>query len=397
MKKAKLPLPGFRTIKTAIAILACLLLYSVIGRENVLLALFATILSMHDSIRRSVNDGINRIIGAVIGGAFGICVVLLAGGLRDSAFLWYVIVSVGVIVLICFFNVIKRKNSIAIGSIVFLIIMLDTSLKSPFMYATDYVVDTVIGICIALFVNQLPLGNLNDRGMLKAVFEKQVKLNYKIYSSKNRNVTKWSGGESTELLIFPADAQFEDRSFDWRIAAAKTSATEFEFSNLGGFMRHIMILDGNVTMVHDGHHTISLKPFEQDYFDGAWKSKGFGACRDMNLILSEDYEGKLIACENNVSCFLKDITQNHFLNSHCVVYCPSGQISIAAFCDEKLIMKIDLDEGELILFENLDSAGGVLKFIPYAEKTDFQKAVCIAAYIAKKQAPKPLNPKLIKE
>ena len=375
MKKAKLPLPGFRTIKTAIAILACLLLYSVIGRENVLLALFATILSMHDSIRRSVLDGINRIIGAVIGGAFGIAIVLLAGGLRDRAFLWYVIVSAGVIVLICFFNVIKRNNSIAIGSIVFLIIMLDTSLKSPFMYATDYVIDTVIGICIALLVNQLPLGTINDRGTLKSVFEKQAKLNYKIYSNENRNVSKWIGGESAELLISPADAQLEDRSFDWRIASAITTAEEYEFSDFSGFMRHIMVLDGKLTMIHDGHHTISLKPFEQDYFDGGWKSKGFGACRDINLILSKDYEGKLIVCENNSTCFLKDITQNHFLSSHCVVYCPSGQISIAAFCDKKLIMKIDLDEGELILFENLDSAGGVLKFIPYAEKTDSQKAV----------------------
>jgi len=384
MKKTKIPLPGFRTIKTAIAILLCLSLYSVIGRENVLLALFAAILSMQDSVRRSVQDGVNRITGAVIGGAFGIILVLLAGGLRDDAFLWYVIVSAGVIVLIYSFNLLKRNNSIAIGSIVFLIIMLDYSLASPFQYAADYVIDTVIGICIAVAVNHLPLRHANDRGVFKAAGGDSAALHYEVVTSENRRIRKWGGGESAELLISPDGADFEDRSFDWWISTAITGAPEFAFSDFNGFMRHIMVLEGNLTLVHDGRHTISLAPFEQDYFDGGWQSKGFGACKDFNLILSQDYDGKLIACENNATCFLKNVTQNHFLNSYCVLYCPAGQVSITAFCNEKLIMKRDLNEGELILFENLDGVKGALKFIPRAKETSAAKAVCIAAYIAKK-------------
>jgi uncharacterized membrane protein YgaE (UPF0421/DUF939 family) len=164
MDNKKIPLPGFRTIKTAIAVLACLLIYTLIGRENVLLALFATFICIQDSIRRSVQNGVNRVVGAVIGGMFGLLLLLVFSEVKEKVFLWYLVVSAGVIVLIYFLNLFKRNDSISMAAIVVLIVGLDKGLANPLMYTFNYVVDSIIGIVVAVGVNRLPLGNANEDG-----------------------------------------------------------------------------------------------------------------------------------------------------------------------------------------------------------------------------------------
>lgn len=107
--------------------------------------------------------------------------------------------------------------------------------------------------------------------------------------------TEWSGGTTTELLIYPGDSKYSDRSFKWRISSAKVEAPESVFTNLPGIARHIMIIDGKIDLEHENRYKKTLGPFEQDSFMGDWRTKSYGKATDFNLMLTEGFTGGLKA------------------------------------------------------------------------------------------------------
>lgn len=106
-------------------------------------------------------------------------------------------------------------------------------------------------------------------------------------------MSEWSGGTTTELLIYPYETKYIDRNFKWRLSSAKVEVEESEFTYLSGFSRIIMILEGNLTLKHQDHYEKILTPFQQDSFMGHWHTKSYGKATDFNLMLSKDCEGKL--------------------------------------------------------------------------------------------------------
>lgn len=103
----------------------------------------------------------------------------------------------------------------------------------------------------------------------------------------------WSGGTTTQLYIYPEDADYSKRNFMWRISSAKVDAEESEFTNLPGIWRLIMVLEGEMTLEHKGHHSVHLKPYEQDSFSGEWTTHSRGRVRDFNLMMAEGCRGYL--------------------------------------------------------------------------------------------------------
>ena len=118
-------------------------------------------------------------------------------------------------------------------------------------------------------------------------------LNYTLTKKSEHNQSTWSGGVTTEILISPKGAVYSNRDFDYRISSAKVELPESTFTPLNGYMRHIMLLDGEMKLLHDGHHSKTLAVFEQDYFDGGWDTKSYGVCTDFNLMLGKGYLGAL--------------------------------------------------------------------------------------------------------
>ncbi len=109
----------------------------------------------------------------------------------------------------------------------------------------------------------------------------------KILSEKDLVVTKWSGGETTQLAISPENATLQDRNFEWRISSAKVDLETSDFSDFSGYKRVIMPLDNDVVLTHDtpsGRLNVLLSAFEQNIFDGAWKTTSKGIMTDFNVI-----------------------------------------------------------------------------------------------------------------
>lgn len=98
----------------------------------------------------------------------------------------------------------------------------------------------------------------------------------------------WSGGTTTQIGIYPADAEYKDRDFLWRISSATVDLEESTFTLLPDYDRIIMTLKGNMELAHNGGNPVTLEPFEIHEFDGADHTLSRGRVVDFNLMLRKN-------------------------------------------------------------------------------------------------------------
>ena len=116
----------------------------------------------------------------------------------------------------------------------------------------------------------------------------------RIFKEENYKLSKWSGGSTRELAIYPANAEYLDRDFLWRLSSADSDKEESSFTKLPDYDRILMVLDGSVVLAHGEERTASLGAWESDAFDGAIKTKCFGQLKkDYNLIYRKGTHGRM--------------------------------------------------------------------------------------------------------
>ncbi|MDF2698869.1 MAG: hypothetical protein K0Q49_425 [Haloplasmataceae bacterium] len=160
-------------------------------------------------------------------------------------------------------------------------------------------------------------------------------------------VSKWSGGTTTQLAIYPKSALYSERNFKWRLSSAKVELEETIFTSLPNFKRIIMIIEGKLILEHVGYHKSILKSFDQDFFSGNWMSKSFGKVTDFNLMMSEDCDGELeaIHLEKDQSYLISINNKKEYLHNLQAIYCIHGQVRIEISSNDEII----LYEGDIIL------------------------------------------------
>ena len=105
----------------------------------------------------------------------------------------------------------------------------------------------------------------------------------------------WLGGTTTQLAIYPKDADYKKRNFLFRLSTATVETEESEFTKLPEVSRKIMILDGEIKIEHKNHHSKTLKKFDQDEFLGSWETKSYGKATDFNLMTTGNVKGDVEA------------------------------------------------------------------------------------------------------
>ncbi len=113
---------------------------------------------------------------------------------------------------------------------------------------------------------------------------------------------RWSGGTTTELAIWPRCADYAARRFDWRVSTAVVEEERSIFTPLPGIHRHLMILDGEITLSHGGAESVTLKALRgTDEFDGGTETLSVGRCVDFNLMTARGYAGALLVARKGRS------------------------------------------------------------------------------------------------
>ncbi len=162
-----------RTIKTALCVLICLLIYKLFyylnefyGDNPVMnfihhylfgtspsFACISSVICMQDTMENSVKFGISRILGSVSGGITAVLLSLLNAAVFASRGDIFVCVS-GVILLIWFCNKIGKKEASSISVITFLIIIIGIDFTRPLVAAINRTVGTFIGAGLAIVINR---------------------------------------------------------------------------------------------------------------------------------------------------------------------------------------------------------------------------------------------------
>ena len=104
-------------------------------------------------------------------------------------------------------------------------------------------------------------------------------------SPRDYTVSRWSGGTTTQIAIFPPEAKYADRDFLWRISSATVDLEESDFTALPDYERLISTLAGEIVLTHNGGAPLTLRPFEVHAFSGADATHSRGRCTDFNLML----------------------------------------------------------------------------------------------------------------
>lgn len=122
-----------------------------------------------------------------------------------------------------------------------------------------------------------------------------MKNNIIVRTEKDYKVSKWSGGDTTELYLYPEDGDYRTGNFQLRISSATVEVERSEFTSLPGVERYLMIFQGHLDMIHGEKEKVSLEPYEVDHFDGGIPTVSYGKVVDFNLMLKNGAGGRIEA------------------------------------------------------------------------------------------------------
>lgn len=187
---------GLRSIKTALSVFIAIYLYILLviidktignsgdgftgisGFYTPFFAGIAAAYTLHKDQKTPFQKAKIRSIGSVIGGYFGLLVFVIVEYLFtilvkiDDALIYrlllYLFVSVGVLLLIHINNLAKQHDAIFISCLTFLSVTI--SIRNGGMeiaqFATNRIISTVIGVAIALFINNFRIHNRKNKNIL---------------------------------------------------------------------------------------------------------------------------------------------------------------------------------------------------------------------------------------
>jgi len=162
----------------------------------------------------------------------------------------------------------------------------------------------------------------------------------KIIRNSDIKVSNWSGGTTSELYIYPENSNYKDLNFKFRLSKATIEVEHSVFTPLPNVKRKLMLLDGELELIHENQHTINLKPLEFDTFSGNWNTTSNGKATDFNLMMLGNTEGNYKVFSNTEKTILKHKSKVDIS----VFYVVKGKISLS--------QTEDICEGELIIIEN---------------------------------------------
>ncbi len=159
--KLQLPRLGQRIVRSVLASLLCMLVYYLRGMHGIpFFAVIASLQCIQPYMKNMRNAGRNRIIGTLIGAAWGTLVLYLEfwalGEQGYSEMMHFVLVSLCVGAVLYSAVTLGVSESAYFSCVVFLSIAMNhVTDENPAQFIIDRILDTTIGVGIGIFVNSL--------------------------------------------------------------------------------------------------------------------------------------------------------------------------------------------------------------------------------------------------
>lgn len=153
----RLKFPGPRIRKTGLAVLISMIIsYYRPGEGLAFYSAIAAIICMQQNVHQTFHKGLGRIIGTIFGGTMGLIYLLAfpAGSIPEIARL--IIIAGLVTIIIWIMASVNKKDAVSIAGIVFLSVTINHAGDLvPFNFAINRIIDTLIGVLVAFFVNYI--------------------------------------------------------------------------------------------------------------------------------------------------------------------------------------------------------------------------------------------------
>ncbi len=146
---------GMRTLKTAIAVMICILLFHFTDRGEPLIAALAAVFSLRQDLTTTVSFGKSRILGNSLGGAFAIFYFFVKQFFKEDFLLEVFLLPLLVALLIIVSDGINNNAGIISAIATMLLITLSVSKNESIYFALQRVIDTFIGTFVAIALNFL--------------------------------------------------------------------------------------------------------------------------------------------------------------------------------------------------------------------------------------------------
>ena len=174
---------------------------------------------------------------------------------------------------------------------------------------------------------------------------------------EEQTVGTWAGGTTTQLAIWPPESDYQKRDFMWRLSTAQVGLEESVFTSLPGYHRLLMILEGSVRLVHEtpaGRRETALNAFEQDAFEGGWKTSSRGRCVDYNLMMAAGCTGVVEALKSSMGTFdfFAPLAEDCIEDGTCLTeafYCLCSGVRARAEVEME-IFEATLERGDFLMF-----------------------------------------------
>ena len=167
MRKFALPGVGMRTIKTAVAVMISYLLFvplelwwgaeatGILAHLGPAYACIACIICMQSSMGQSIELGLSRLTGVAVGGVLGV-LILTAEVLLTHPLLKALMLGLACVAGVWVCMLIRRPAACVMACILPCVVVInETTGVDRYYYAAARILETVVGIAVALAVNAL--------------------------------------------------------------------------------------------------------------------------------------------------------------------------------------------------------------------------------------------------
>ncbi|MEG2936228.1 MAG: HAD-IIB family hydrolase [Clostridium sp.] len=164
-----MPRIGMRIIKSALAVFICFLIYLIRGEGLPFYSTIAAIMCMQPGISNTRTASRNRIIGTFVGGIFGMFLLVFERKymVGVSEIFRFLLISVAIIPVIYTSVLLEHKQASHTSCIVFLSIVVNHAADvSPYAFTLSRVIDTLIGIFVALAINGIKIPRKKNKDIL---------------------------------------------------------------------------------------------------------------------------------------------------------------------------------------------------------------------------------------